>query len=52
MGRYILATILLLAFTGAVQAATPSSERRMALVVGNSDYNLISPLRNPDGASI
>ena len=47
MGRYILATILLLAFTGTVQAATPSSERRTALVIGNSDYKLISPLRNP-----
>ena len=47
MGRYVLATILLLAFTGAVQAATPSSERRTALVIGNSDYELISPLRNP-----
>ena len=47
MGRYILATILLLAFAGAVQAATPSSERRTALVIGNSDYELISPLRNP-----
>ena len=47
MGRYILTTVLLLAFAGTVQAATPSSERRTALVIGNSDYELISPLSNP-----
>ena len=47
MGRFILTTILLLAFAGAVQAATPASERRTALVIGNADYSLISPLRNP-----
>ncbi len=51
MRRYIVATILLLALAGTTQAATPSdapaSERRTALVIGNSDYSLISPLRNP-----
>ena len=51
MRRYILATILFLALVGAAHAATPSdtpaSERRTALVIGNSDYELISPLRNP-----
>ncbi len=51
MRRYLVATILLLALTGTAHAATPSdasaSERRTALVIGNSDYELISPLRNP-----
>ena len=51
MRRYIVATILLLALAGTAHAATPSdapaSERRTALVIGNSDYELISPLRNP-----
>ena len=51
MRRYIVATILLLALTGTAHAATPgdppASERRTALVIGNSDYKLISPLRNP-----
>ena len=51
MRRYIVATILFLALAGAAHAATPSaapaSERRTALVIGNSDYKLISPLRNP-----
>ncbi len=50
MRRYIVATILLLALAGTAHAATPSdppaSERRTALVIGNSDYELISPLRN------
>ena len=51
MRHYIVATILLLALAGTAHAATPSdgpaSERRTALVIGNSDYELISPLRNP-----
>ena len=51
MRRYIVATILLLALAAPAHAATPSdtpaSERRTALVIGNSDYELISPLRNP-----
>ena len=51
MRCYLVATILLLALTGTAHAATPSdasaSERRTALVIGNSDYELISPLRNP-----
>ncbi len=41
MRRYIVATILLLALAGTAHAATPSdtpaSERRTALVIGNSD---------------
>ena len=51
MRRYVVATILLLILAGTAHAATPSvapaSERRTALVIGNSDYELISPLRNP-----
>ena len=51
MRRCIFATIFLIALAGAAQAATPSapsaSERRTALVIGNSEYKLISPLRNP-----
>ena len=51
MRRYIVATILFLALAGTAQAATPSDEpaweRRTALVIGNGDYELISPLRNP-----
>ena len=51
MRSYVVATILLLILAGTAHAATPSvapaSERRTALVIGNSDYKLISPLRNP-----
>ena len=51
MRSYVVATILLLILAGTAHAATPSvapaSERRTALVIGNSDYELISPLRNP-----
>ena len=51
MRRYIVTTILFFALAGAAHAATPSvppaSERRIALVIGNGDYKLISPLRNP-----
>ena len=51
MRRYIFATIFLIALAGTAQAATPSapsaSERRTALVIGNSEYKLIGPLRNP-----
>ncbi len=50
MRRYVFATILLLAFAGTTQAATPSDpsapEPRVALVIGNSAYDT-SPLKNP-----
>ena len=50
MRCYIVATILLLALAGTAHAATPidtpASERRVALVIGNSAYE-DSPLANP-----
>ncbi len=45
MRRYIVATILFLAFVGPVLAATTPSPR-VALVIGNSAYDT-SPLKNP-----
>ncbi len=50
MRRYILATIILLAFAGTAHAAAPSdpspSEPRVALVIGNGG-DATSPLENP-----
>ena len=47
MRRIILRTIAVLTLAVMLPLQVQAQERRVALIIGNSDYDLVTPLDNP-----